>query len=227
LERPRSARPVVSRACLAAAVALVQIGAGHAARAQPPEPGAVAVLYDRPNFHGHSVRIVAGAADLRRLGFARRALSGAFDGDWMVCDGLRFTGRCVTVAGAVADLVPLGLDRRIASLRQGEAVGGGDGGSGDASPADDGYYDRGQAGPDNDAAAEQRPPPPRRQEGPLERGVAGYATVFFIRPQQGGADVPGEGRAAADAFCRAQGFGAAAYYDTDGRILRDVLCRRD
>lgn len=217
------------RGWLVAVAALAQVSAGEAALAQPPERGAVAVLYDQPNFHGHAVRIVAGAADLRRRGFARRALSGTFDGDWMVCDGLRFTGRCVTVNGTVADFVPLGLDLRIASLRQGEAVGGGDRDSGEASAADDGYYDRSQARPD-DGDGRTPPPPPygsRRQAEALDQGVAGYATVFFNRPQQAGADVPGQGRAAADGFCRAQGFGAAVYYDTDGHILRDVLCRRD
>ena len=200
------------------------------AHAQPGESGAIAVLYDQPNFHGHAVRIVGGAADLRRFGFARRALSGHFDGDWMVCDGLRFAGRCVTVTGALTDLTPLGLDRRIASLRQGEAVGGDarDAGGG-AGEADDGYFDRGGAASDETrrSGAADEPPPRGRGEGALERGVAGYATVFFIRPQQSGADVPGEDRAAADAFCRGQGLGAALYYDTDGHILRDVLCRRD
>jgi hypothetical protein len=229
LERRPSASPDVRWRLAWLAGAAVTLSAGLAA-AQPGESGAIAVLYDQPNFHGQAVRVVGGAADLRRFGFARRALSGHFDGDWMVCDGLRFTGRCVTVTGALTDLTPLGLDRRIASLRQGEAVSGDarDAG-GDADEADDGYFDRGGAASDETyrtgAAADRSP---RGQgEGALERGVAGYATVFFIRPQRGGADVPGEARADADAFCRGQGLGAAIYYDTDGHILRDVLCRRD
>jgi hypothetical protein len=51
--------------------------------------------------------------------------------------------------------------------------------------------------------------------------------IFFVRPQRGGQDVPGDGRAAADGFCREQNLGPALYYDIDGRSLRDVLCRRE
>ena len=96
------------------------------------------------------------------------------------------------------------------------------------SEPDDGYYDRGPA---------QAPPPgkaPRTTTGPLTRidasadqGVTGYASVFFVRPQRGGADVAGQGRDLADAFCRDQGLGLALSYDSNGRALRDVLCKKE
>jgi hypothetical protein len=218
------------RLAVVVGLAAALICAGPAA-AQPPAPSAV--LFDAPNFHGHSVRISGGMSDLRRWGFARRAMSGHFDGDWIVCEGPRFTGRCVTLIGDLADLVPQGLDRRISSLRQADP---GQPAQNDAPPsappppsdADDGYFDRGRAPapaePPETAPAQALPPP---SAAPIDHGVAGHSSVFFIRPQRGGADITGEGRSATDSFCRDQGLGPVLYYDTDGHVLRDVLCRRD
>jgi hypothetical protein len=224
----------------AAALWLVAAVAPGAVGAQPAGPAAVAVLYDQPNYHGRSVRVVGAMSDLRRWGFARRAMSGHFEGDWTVCDAPRYGGRCVTVTGTQADLLPLGLDRQIASLHQGEIVA-------DAPPSaaaaptappaqtDDGYFDRPQrperaeALPSPEPAAESAPQPTRAwaSAGSPDQGVAGYASVFFARPREAGADAPGQTRAAADAFCRDQGLGPTLSFDTDGHILRDVLCRRD
>jgi hypothetical protein len=96
-----------------------------------------------------------------------------------------------------------------------------------ASEPDDGYYDRSPLQP---APAST---PTRVETGPLakidapaDQGVAGYASVFFVRPQRAGADVAGHGRALADAFCREQGLGPALSYGGNGHALRDVLCRR-
>jgi hypothetical protein len=227
-------RPILAQA----AVAALLLVAPGLARAQPA-PAAVAVLYDQPNFHGRSVRIVGAMSDLRRWGFAHRAMSGQFDGDWTVCDAPRYGGRCLTLTGTQADLLPLGLDRQIASLRQGESVAEapprpiGAAPAAPPAPADDGYFDRPQR-PDR---AESLPPPepaptpqPTRAwqggSGPDE-GVPGYASVFFARPREAGVDVPGQSRAAADAFCRDMSLGPTLSFDTDGHILRDVLCRRD
>jgi hypothetical protein len=215
------------RLALVGGFAAALICAGQAA-AQPPV--ASATLFDAPNFHGHSVRISGGMSDLRRWDFARRAMSGHFDGDWIVCEGPRYTGRCVTLIGDLADLVPQGLDRRIASLRQADP---GQPAESDAPPtaapppaeADDGYFDRGRASAPAETAPAQALPPP--SAAPVDHGVAGHSSVFFIRPQREGADITGEGRSAADAFCRDQGLGPVLYYDTDGHVLRDVLCRRD
>ena len=226
--RPSRLAPV-SLALVGFAAMLLDAGA---ALAQPP--AASAVLFDEPNFHGRSVRVSGAMSDLRRWDFARRAMSAHFDGDWIVCEGPRFTGRCVTVIGDLPDLVPQGLDRRISSLRQADP---GQPAPADVTPAapppaeaDDGYFDRGGASAPSPAPQEALPPaapPPAAYAGPVDHGVAGHSSVFFIRPQRDGADITGEGRPAADAFCRDQGLGPVLYYDTDGRVLRDVLCRQD
>jgi hypothetical protein len=72
--------------------------------------------------------------------------------------------------------------------------------------------------------------------------VEGQTAVFFPRPILSGQDVSALRPGAADAFCRAQGLGAALYFDPNqrsarsvgldrrpvgsGPVLRDVLCRR-
>jgi len=233
----RSIRPTgLAIACLAG----LAVAGGALAQTETDQPAAVAVLYDQPNFHGHGVRIVGGAVDLQRLGFSHRAMSGHFEGDWMVCDGPRYTGRCITVTGTLPYFTTLGLDRQIASLRQGETLSEGLRGPGETAapppPADDGYFDTGHAHaqlpppePPSQPLPDAAPPSPTpwRAADSADPGVAGYGSVFFIRPRRDGEDIPGQGRALADGFCRAQGLGPALYFDTDGRILRDVLCRRD
>jgi hypothetical protein len=96
-----------------------------------------------------------------------------------------------------------------------------------ASEPDDGYYDRGPA----EAAPAGKTPhtvigPLSRIDASPDQGVAGYASVFFVRPQRDGVDVPGHGRTRADAFCRDQRLGPALAYASNGHALRDVLCRR-
>src|SRR5215472_8791485 len=80
-----------------------------------------ATLFDQPNFHGASVTIVEGSPDLAVRGFAGRAMSGRFEGDWTLCDSPGLDGRCASVSGDVADLAAVGLAHRVVSLR--EAVG--------------------------------------------------------------------------------------------------------
>lgn len=87
----------------------------------------------------------------------------------------------------------------------------------------------------------------RRPDGPRgfpdggrdARGIEGARTVFFPRPTVGGVDIAAGDRGA-DVFCRHQGLGRAAWYDSserarqavgpDGRfagrstVLRDLLC---
>jgi hypothetical protein len=215
--------------CLAAACAGFPIPASFA---QPSnnDGGQRAILFDQPNFQGTSITIVQRSADLEAQGFAGRAMSAHFDGDWTICDAPGYRGRCQTVAGDVTDLGAIGLSRRLTSLRQSvpdtAADASGRGG-------EDEYYDRGAAPSGKRApAAEEAPPPIRHSPAPttaaiVDQGVAGHSVIFFVRPQRGGADVEGQGRAAADAFCRDQNLGPALYYDTDSATLRDILCRRD
>jgi hypothetical protein len=183
------------------------------ALAQPDTAGPNAVLFDQPNFQGRSVTISQGSSDLEAQGFSGMAMSGHFDGDWTICARPVFRGHCEDVHGDVVDLAQLGLSRRVVSLRRTPIEG-----PPPPSPpaAQDGYFDR-------------PPPPPALPEGGAapNQGVAGHSVVFFYRPQQAGADIPGATKDLADAFCQSQNFGAAVYWDTDGHILRDVLCKRD
>jgi len=220
--------------CLAAACAAL---AAPAALAQPNNDGGQrAILFDQPNFQGASITIVQRSPDLGVQGFAGRAMSAHFDGDWTICDAPGYRGRCQTVAGDVTDLGDIGLARRLTSLRQSVSDTAPDERSSDAGRrgGEDEYYDRGAAPSGERAPAAPEAPPPPGSRGPspaqaavIDQGIAGHSVIFFVRPQHGGADVQGQGRAAADAFCREQSLGPALYYDTDGATLRDVLCRRD
>jgi hypothetical protein len=77
--------------------------------------------------------------------------------------------------------------------------------------------------------------------GRVERGIEGARTVFFPRPTVDGVDVAAGDRGA-DVFCRNQGLGRAAWFDSSERaaqaigpegqyvgrstVLRDLLCRK-
>ncbi len=90
-------------------------------------------------------------------------------------------------------------------------------------------------------------PPASRQPVPAaapygDGSAQGPTTVFFPSPTIRGADVAAWTPRAADGFCRAQGLGAAVYFDQsqrlpravdiegrpvgEGPVLRDLLCRR-
>ena len=239
---------ILPAAALAAALAC-------AAGAQPSGPRAT--LFDQPNFQGTSVTIVEGSPDLAARGFAGRAMSGRFEGDWTLCDSPGLDGRCASVSGDVADLATVGLGRRVISLREMEGQGGygpedryTDAG---ARAEEGGRVSRGDA-PDGDDErvpgphATQASAPPAsvpatatryaEGQGPTaaaaasaaaaarSAGEAGRSAVFFAQPKRGGADIEVDAQGPANQFCSAQGLGPAIYFDTDGRELRDVLCRR-
>lgn len=182
------------------------------AAAQPYRGGGRAVLYEGPNFEGPSVTITQSTPDLGDWRFNDRARSARFEGRWRVCEHGDFKGRCQEIEGPVADLTTYGLFGQISSL----------------APAGryDGYPGGGRPGP--------RP-------GRGERGVEGERTVFFPRPSVDGYDLAAGGRGA-DTFCRSQGLGGAAWFDSSQRaaqalgpdgeivfrtpVLRDLLCRK-
>ena len=224
--------------------------------AQPS--GARATLFDQPDFQGSSVTIVEGSPDLDARGFAGRAMSGRFEGDWTLCDSPGLDGRCASVSGDVADLAAVGLGRRVVSLRESEGRDGyapEDRDAANGARADEG----GRADRDDPADADNErvpgphaapPPPPAAVPPPASQryaestapaavgapsaaaaaarreGEAGRSAVFFAQPKRGGADIEVDAQGPANQFCSAQGLGPAIYYDTDGRDLRDVLCRR-
>ena len=183
------------------------------AAAQPYRGAPRATLYEGPNFEGPSVTITQSVSDLGSWRFNDRARSARFEGRWRVCEHGDFKGRCQEIEGPVPDLTTYGLFGQVSSLAPAERMGGFPGGGG---------Y-----------------PGPRPGRG--ERGVEGSRTVFFPRPTVDGYDLAAGGRGA-DTFCRSQGLGGAAWYDSSERasqalgpdgemvfrtsVLRDLLCRK-
>jgi len=202
---------------LAAAAALALAGV---AQAQPFRGGS-ATLYELPNFQGQSVTITQSSPDLGRWRFNDRAQSARFEGRWRICEHDDFKGRCQEVTGAVPDLTTYGMMGQISSLEPafrpppgGGFPGGGGGGGGGGYPGGGG-----------------RDP----------RGIDGARTVFFPRPTVNGIDVAAGDRGA-DAYCRRQGLGPSAWFDSSERasmavgpegqfvgrspVIRDLLCRK-
>ncbi len=230
----------------AIAAALASSGAAQPARSS-------ITFFDGPNYQGASATFFGDVADLATARFDHRARSVRVSGTWLVCEGAAFRNRCVTLSASVADLGAYDLIQRIVSARQT---------NGSFTPPPP---------PPPPPPPEPLPPPPppepslppappeppvpysspdrRVDEGVIppaarlrdEAGIVGINTVFFPLPTRGGLDIAAAGGRAADAFCRAQGLGTAAYYDSEvapeavdanGRVmrnvaaLRDVLCRR-
>lgn len=209
-------------------------GAGAASAQQYPQPswpfgpspqqqpfgqrGPSITFYEGENFSGRAVTVFGSEEDFARIGFNDRARSAQSNGAFTVCADSQFRGHCERISGAVRSLDRIGLSGRISSARE-------------AGFGDDGY-DR----PDYD----DRPDYGGGYGDPRRDGVQGRSVTFFSRPNVSGNDVAARGQGSADQFCRASGYGPAAYFsqgersrravDTDGRIvdapiLRDVLCR--
>ncbi|HEY8571960.1 beta/gamma crystallin-related protein [Phenylobacterium sp.] len=196
-----------------AALAWAAISQAHA---QPYRGrGPSATLYDRPNFEGRQVTITGDVANLSNYNFNDRTHSLRLQGRWRLCEHSDFGGRCVELTGDVPELNTVAMAERITSI---EPVGGGGGRPGPGPfPGGGGGYGRG------------------------ERGVEGHNTVFFPRPTVRGLDVAA-GSNGANVFCREQGLGPAAHFDSSQRagraigpegqvtgpssVLRDLLCRK-
>ncbi|MFN3513887.1 MAG: beta/gamma crystallin-related protein [Phenylobacterium sp.] len=200
-------------AILAAAVAA---GAVQAQTYRPGREPSV-TLYERPNFQGRQTTIFGSEENLSRRGFNDLAQSARFQGRWRVCEHAGFGGRCEDVSGDIADLNQIAMSQRISSVEP-YGYGGGGPGWGGGGPGWGGGPVR-----------------------PGGRGVEGATGVFFPHPTLDGMDIAAGGMSA-NAFCRAQGLGSAAYYDSSQRapraidgegrpvsnttILRDIFCRR-
>ena len=210
------------------------------ANAQPVGGGPQAVLFDQPNFQGPSITVVEGAPDLGRWGFAGRAMSARFEGDWTVCDAPDLDGRCATVGGNVADLSRIGAPRILslgeASQDATQAAAAGPDSAARLVPAN-APAGKAAAPPTPVAPKAGAPPTQLASAGPRDgsaaaatdvavQGEAGRGAVFFAKPTRGGAEVAIDVQGPANQFCHDQGLGAAVYFDTDGHVLRDVLCRR-
>jgi hypothetical protein len=85
------------------------VGGGPA----PAPGGGEIVLFTKPNFGGFAGIYRTANTELRMS--ARSVKIG--QGTWQICDGLRFTGRCITLTQSVMDLGPFNIGRPIRSLR--------------------------------------------------------------------------------------------------------------
>ncbi|HEX2560972.1 beta/gamma crystallin-related protein [Phenylobacterium sp.] len=192
-----------------------------AASAQPYAGGRVgsATLYEFPDFQGRQFTVTSETTNLPRQ-FNDQARSARFNGRWTVCENADFGGRCMELSGDVPELDSVGLAERISSLRPA----GRDGGWG--RPDDD--WDRPGGGWSGGGR-------------PGGRGIDGARTVFYPYPTIRGSDIAA-GSTSANEFCRRNGHGGAAHYDSSERapravdwngrpigpspVLRDLLCRK-
>lgn len=74
------------------------------------------VLFTDKNFRGNPTNIDRQSANLFAMN--KRAQSVTIGrGEWQLCEGLTFTGRCITLSRSVADLNTVGMRKRIQSVR--------------------------------------------------------------------------------------------------------------
>ncbi|MDO8902256.1 MAG: beta/gamma crystallin-related protein [Phenylobacterium sp.] len=208
---------------LTAVMAVAALGAGPVA-AQNYGGGRQpsAILFDQPNFQGRQTTIYGLATNLPR-DWNDKTMSARFQGRWRVCEDSDFRGRCQDVTGDVPNMNSLGMAERITSLQAYSGAGGG-GGFG---PPPGGSWRPGGG----------------NWSGPNQyRPTEGVRSVFFPYPTYEGYDIAA-GSSSANAFCRSQGLGSSAYYDSSQRaqqaidgegrytgptsVLRDVVCRRN
>lgn len=79
--------------------------------------GRTATLFEYPDFRGQSYTVYGENAGLGSTGFEDRAMSGYFDGPWVICEDDDYRGHCETVQGRVRDLGRMGLGHEVSSLR--------------------------------------------------------------------------------------------------------------
>jgi hypothetical protein len=179
--------------------------------------GPVATLYEGPNFQGRSITVYSYSGNMSG-DFNDKAQSVQLQGRWRVCEDAQYRGRCQDLTGDVPDLAAVGMSGKISSLQayfEGAWNAGWNNG--------DGRFGSGVSGRPN------------------ARPFEGATGVLFPYPGLAGFDLVANGEAA-NAFCRANGLGASAYYDASQRanqaldgagryfgdtsVLRDVFCRR-
>lgn len=101
---------------LAASTTLLALGAAGA-QAQTAGP-AEAYLYDFPNFQGSGVTARESIPDLTRNNFNDKTTSiRILSGQWEVCTGVDFTGRCETITADSWDLTGVDLNNQISAVR--------------------------------------------------------------------------------------------------------------
>lgn len=210
-------RPVVlaALALFAATPALAQTGS--------------VTLFELPLYAGRSVTITSATPDLAAQTFARRAQSARVTGSWQFCPEVNYGGTCRTVTGNQRALALLGAAGAVSSLRT----------TADAAAAPAGTTTTTAATTASAGTAFNI------ADMDVDAGTEGQDTAYFARPALARNEVSAgtNDKVAADAFCKAAGFGTSAYAGraraqtsnlidlsastrVRGFALRDVLCRR-
>ena len=210
-------RPVVlaALALFAATPALAQTGS--------------VTLFELPLYAGRSVTITSATPDLAAQTFARRAQSARVTGSWQFCPEVNYGGTCRTVTGNQRALALLGAAGAVSSLRT----------TADAAAAPVGTTTTTAATTASAGTAVNI------ADMDVDAGTEGQDTAYFARPALARNEVSAgtNDKVAADAFCKAAGFGTSAYAGraraqtsnlidlsastrVRGFALRDVLCRR-
>ena len=98
-----------------AADAVAPVGAPAVAPA--PVPLAI-VVYDQPGFKGKTLRFDRAVPDLKAVNFDDKVASFEIQGagDWMLCEGRNYSGRCVRGSAKADDLKVLQIAGRVSSL---------------------------------------------------------------------------------------------------------------
>ena len=81
----------------------------------PPIGGPQIVLYDRESFRGTSRAVTTPQSSLGSFGSRVQSVR-ILSGRWELCEGTRWSDRCVTVNESIADINRFGL-RRVSSVR--------------------------------------------------------------------------------------------------------------
>jgi hypothetical protein len=81
----------------------VRGGGGGRTGVRPPSAGRQIVLYDRVGFRGSSRSLTGPMSSLGSFGTRVRSVR-VMSGRWELCDGTRWSDRCVTVAESIADV---------------------------------------------------------------------------------------------------------------------------
>jgi hypothetical protein len=80
---------------------------------QPPPTSAYLVLFSGPRYTGNPTNYNSARSSISK---AARSVTIA-QGTWMLCDGVRYTGRCITLTQSVPDLFSYDIGRVIRSVR--------------------------------------------------------------------------------------------------------------
>lgn len=188
-------------------------------------------LFELPLYAGRSVTITSATPDLAAQTFARRAQSARVTGSWQFCPEVNYGGTCRTVTGNQRALALLGAAGAVSSLRT----------TNDAAAAPVGTTTTTTTA----ATAASAGTAVNIADMDVDPGTEGQDTAYFARPALARNEVSAgtNDKVAADAFCKAAGFGTSAYAGraraqtsnlidlsastrVRGFALRDVLCRR-